>query len=360
MKRSHILICVLLGLGVGLAATVQAKPDFSASEIVVTKSPVLEGEIAHFQLLLRNRGDAPAEPVQLRIPWPSMGHVIEVTGVENTQSDPGDQTVTASLALPAGSERVVDVAVLAPRDSGGRALSLSAHLIHFHSMAETWLHQTVTIDTRPRTDGLHLGRLRIAPAGVATLSWLFVTLVALLAIPRISSHKEHSGFVGVRAGVFALMIALGFWLIFAAMAWRDYRVLYVWPETTGTIVGRRVQMQSVSSSQSRPAGTGGTAPSSDIAKPEFALRYLVNGQMMLSTGYDTGSSLRVGGGKVQLAKEFQEWAVGKTVPCWYNPDDPADVVLKRGFGGAYLFALLPLFPFWIGCTLLRRSFSGER
>jgi len=31
--------------------------------------------------------------------------------------------------------------------------------------------------------------------------------------------------------------------------------------------------------------------------------------------------------------------------------------VKRGFGGAYLFALLPLIPFWIGWWLLRRGLS---
>jgi hypothetical protein len=30
------------------------------------------------------------------------------------------------------------------------------------------------------------------------------------------------------------------------------------------------------------------------------------------------------------------------VPCWYNPADPLDVVVRNGFGGAYLFALFPL------------------
>ena len=75
---------------------------------------------------------------------------------------------------------------------------------------------------------------------------------------------------------------------------------------------------------------------------------------MLSTGYDTGSSLRIGGGGgAQLEKEFQEWTVGAQVRCWYDPGNPPDVVIKRGFGGAYFFALMPLIPFLIGCWILR-------
>ncbi len=361
MKRLLCLdglwLSVLIGLWLGVVAEVPANPDFTASEISAANDTVLEGAVAHFKLMLRNRGDAPADPVQLRIQWPIMGHLIEVTGADNVHFDQDDRVVTASISLPVGSEREVDAAVLAPRDSAGRSLTLSAQAIHYHTMAETWMHQSVTIDTRPKTDGILLGRLRIAPAGVATLIWLAVTLAALLAVSLIRGSRKQ-GFFGARAGVLAIMIALGFWLIFAAMAWRDYCVLYAWPETTGTIVSRRVQIETVNASQPRQSGSN-SQPSA-IAKPEFALRYVVNDQAMLSTGYDTGSSLRVGGGKAQLAKEFKEWAIGAQVPCWYDPLDPADVVIKRGFGGAYFFAVLPLFPFWLGWSILHRRFSSER
>ncbi len=143
------------------------------------------------------------------------------------------------------------------------------------------------------------------------------------------------------------------------MAWRDYRVLYDWRETTGTIIGRRVVTQTVASSQRLSSGESSETRTSDVRKPEFAVRYKVEGREVLSTGYDTGSSLRTGGGQAQLEKEFREWTVGAQVPCWYDPQQPTDVVVKRGFGGAYLFALLPLMPFLIGVSILRRMFSSK-
>ena len=332
-----------------------ANPDFSASEITVASETVLEGEIAHFKLLLRNRGDAPADPTQLRIRWPLMGHLVEVSGLDQAQIDHDAGEVTAPVALPPGAERVVEVAVLAPRDSGGRMLSMTAQLMHFHTMTEHWFHGSITIDTRIRSDGVRLGGLRIAPAGVATFAWLIVTAVAV-AGASILGTRGRSGFFSPRAGVVAVMIAVGFWMVFAAMAWRDYQILYKWPETTGTIIGRRVESQTVTSSQRPGSGTLSRTRHTDVSKPEFALRYRVDGREMFSTGYDTGSSLRVGGGKAQLEKEFRDWTVGAQVPCWFDPSDPTDVVVKRGFGGAYLFALLPLFPFLIGLSILRRCF----
>ena len=54
---------------------------------------------------------------------------------------------------------------------------------------------------------------------------------------------------------------------------------------------------------------------------------------------------------------MKEWTFGAQVPCWYDPADPRDVVVHRGFGGAYSLALLPLPVFWLGLVLLRGSIS---
>ncbi|GEP41631.1 DUF3592 domain-containing protein [Brevifollis gellanilyticus] len=284
----------------------------------------------------------------------AQGYLVELKGLDDAQLDHDERTITASISLAAGAERKVEMRVLAPRDSAGDALSVSMHLAHFHTMSEAWVHRTITVDTRrsPQESGNTGGGL--TSAGVVTVIWLVVTSFAVALTGVMVGGRR--GFFSPRAGVVAIMVAIGFWLVFAGMAWRDYRVLNEWTASTATIVGRRVVHHTVNS-QSRT--TGGTSRSSDVAKPEFALRYVVQGRDMLSTGYDTGSSLRVGGGKAQLEKEFQEWTVGAQVPCWYDPRDPADVVLKRGYGGAYLFALLPLLPFALGWFILRSALSGK-
>jgi hypothetical protein len=353
-------LVVLVGLLPGLVPKMEAKPDFMASKITSDGKTVLEADVAHFKVWLRNRGDEAADPAQVRIQWPLMGHLVEVRGLENARTDHDAREVTASVSLPAGGERVVEVAVLAPRDSGGRMLSMTAQIIHYHTMAENWVHGSIAIDTRIRTDGVRIGGFRIAPAGLMTLVWL-VTMGLAIGMAGLLKGPRHEGrFFGPHAGVTAIMIAIGFWLVFAAMAWRDYRVLREWTEATGTIIGRRIETQTVSSSQRLGSGTTSQSRTSNVSKPEFALLYKVEGREMLSTGYDTGSSLRVGGGRTQLEKEFREWNVGAQVPCWYDPRDPTDVVVKRGFGGAYLFALLPCFPFLIGWWILRGSVSPER
>jgi hypothetical protein len=46
-----------------------------------------------------------------------------------------------------------------------------------------------------------------------------------------------------------------------------------------------------------------------------------------------------------------DWA---TVPCWYDPANPTDVVVIPGFGGAYLFLLAPLALLFYGVMAIRR------
>jgi hypothetical protein len=84
----------------------------------------------------------------------------------------------------------------------------------------------------------------------------------------------------------------------------------------------------------------------------LGLKYQVDDREVFSSGYDTGSRLGFGGGGGR-AEELAGWMVGETTRCWYDPDDPSDVVVINGFGGAYLFALFPLPVFLIGATRIR-------
>jgi hypothetical protein len=154
--------------------------------------------------------------------------------------------------------------------------------------------------------------------------------------------------VGPGAAVAAVMIALGFWMIFGAMAWRDYRSLTRWPETTCTVLGGRLSAQTTTRTGTRP----GTDTTNYV--PVLGLRYVVNGTETFSSGFDTGSRLGVGG-RGGRTGELAAWTVGGEVPCWYDPDDPLDVVVRRGFGGAYLFALFPIPVFLLGLAGLRRA-----
>lgn len=274
-----------------------------------------------------------------------MGDLAGVGGAADAVIDHQARRILFHAPLRRGGESTTTVRVLAPRDSGGDSLSLAVWVLHGQTMTEWRHHADVTIDTRPARGGLSLGSVRVTPAGLVVLAVLFCGAALWAGLHMTSGGRGHAGQAAV-----ALTLAAGFWAMFAAMAWRDYRSLTAWPETSCTVLGGRLSAQGVSRSRAP-----GVMPRQDdtLFAPELSLRYRVGGAEMYSTGFDTGSRLGRGprGGRTG---ELERWEIGAAVPCWYDPDDPADVVVLRGFGGAYLFALFPLPIFIAGLTLARR------
>jgi len=340
------------------AAPAEAAPDFSKTEIRVSSEAPLEAETVTFTVALRNSGPEDAGSVYFTAEWPLMGFLADASGFDGAEVDHAARTLAMTFPLEAGAERTFAVRVLAPRDSGGDALTLAIRAAHFASGTEHWDRRTVTVETRTGTGGVRIAGLRITPAGLATLGviafgvilWMAVTLVAARR-PQAGTASAFARLVGPGGAVMAVTFSIGFWILFGAMAWRDYRSLTSWPETTCTILGGRL----TANGTTRPGRTGVSsgAPRDDTNYvPVLGLSYMAGDRLTYSSGYDTGSRLGVGGRRGRL-DELGGWTIGDSVPCWYNPVDPLDVVVVNGFGGAYLFALFPLPVFLIGAARLR-------
>lgn len=317
-----------------------AAPDFSTSTITIAPTTPLEADLVTFTLRLRNTGPDDAGWVYVAIEWPQMGFLADATGVDGAEIDHEARTITVSqMPLPTGAERQVTVRILAPRDSAGDTLRLSLRMSHFDSDTNQYDTAATIIDTRVTESGVALGGLRLTSAGVVVLAVLVCGALLVLVVRPVG------------AGM-ALAVSGSFLVVFAAMAWRDAQSLS-WPETTCTILGGRLSAQATSRSGTRT--TSGTSRDDTSYVPVLGLKYAVDGREIYSSGYDTGSRLGVGGLGGRTA-ELAQWSVGATTPCWYAPGDPLDVVVLRGFGGAYLFALLPLPMFWFGLRIA----SGAR
>ena len=158
------------------------------------------------------------------------------------------------------------------------------------------------------------------------------------------------------APILALVIAIGFFAIFGAMALRDWRSLQEWHETSCTIIDSRLRSDTTPSAER----SSSTRPRSETTtfEPLLALQYVADGKPMVSTGFDTGSRASIGGLGGALA-EFSRWPIGSTVPCWFDPAHPEDVVVIRGFGGAYIFALFPLPLFLYGVWAIASGRSAR-
>jgi len=338
-----------------------AQPAFTASEILTAPASPAEADVVTFTVVLRNTGPDDAGAVAVMVEWPLMGFLVDAAGFDAPRFDHAARRIEDSVPLPRGAERRFDIRVLAPRGSGGDALTLAVRAAHYASGTEHWDRRSITVDTRVPAGGIDVGGYRVTPAGVAVLVWLVAAAALWAAVMALASRRPGGGArreaavgggivsrVGPGAAVAAVMIALGFWSIFGVMAWRDYQSLTRWPETACTILGGRLSAETTTRTGTRP----GTDTTSYV--PVLGLRYAANGRETFSSGYDTGSRLGIGG-RGGRTEELAGWTVGVEVPCWYNPDDPLDVVVLRGFGGAYLFALIPLPVFLLGVAGLRRA-----
>jgi len=227
----------------------------------------------------------------------------------------------------------------------------------------------LAVGSRVGSGGIAVGGYRITPAGLATLAvlaggallWLVVSLRAGRPAARGAGGSTTGTIggvlasrVGPGAAVAAVTIAIGFWAVFGAMAWRDYQSL-TWPQTTCTILGGRLSAQGTTRA-SRTSGNAQQRTDETNYMPVLGLKYDVNGKETYSSGYDTGSRIGIGG-QGGRTEELARWVVGGTTPCWYDPSDPLDVVVLKGFGGAYLFALFPIPVFLIGAARIRSIFA---
>lgn len=337
-------------MATAVASPAAAAPDFTQSTIAVEPATLVEGDVATFRIALRNTGDEDAGAVAVMVEWPVMGFLVGMDGFDAPVVDRATRRIEATTPLARGEARQFALRVLTPRDSAGDSFSVTVRAAHYASGAEHWFHHSVSPDSRLSHEGIPMGGVRVNPVMFVVL--LFLVAAVLLAVVASRGERGRRGAHGPGAAV-AIVVSLGFWTFFATMAWRDYQSLTSWTSTTCTVAGRRlVASGTTSTSGSRTSGRATSDPT--VYEPLLALQYEVGGREMVSSGYDTGSSLRIGGLE-RRTRELQAWGEGTRVPCWFDPQHPEDVVVHRGFGGAYLFALFPIPVFLLGVALLRRG-----
>lgn len=331
-------------------AAVQAGPDLSRSTLTVTPAAPLEGEIVRVALTARNTGGVDLNYVEVRLDGPENAFVIAARGLQDTVLAADDRRVTGHITLPQSGESLIELDVLSPRDSGGERLTVRARLASSEHGLEEWSTATAVIENRLPSGGVTLGGIRLLPAALKVLGFLVGSLLLFLTLTLLAKRRTGSPLrVEPALATLAFMFTLGLWGYYGGMARRDYRILTNFAETKATVVGRRLHASSSSSSSS----SSGSRSDRSTYTPELALRYDVNGKAVHSTGYDSGSALRFGG-RAQREREIEAFVPGTTLTAWYDPAAPEDVVVKRGFGGAYLFVLFSLPTLALGLWLVRR------
>lgn len=335
----RLLALALLLVALAVGSTAHAAPDLSTSSIRWSPEVPVEGELTTATVLVRNSG-GPLDTVHVTIDGPLMGFLASVTGLDTPRVDHAQHRITGTVDLRERDAQSIDLTILAPRDSAGNSLNLTVRLDHYPGLNQHHLHSSATINRAPSL------RTGLTPAGTLVLGILLVSTSIAWAI-RHRYARKNARHMFIASGLM-LALCLGLGLLFATMAWRDYRMLTAWPETRCEVLGGRFAQITVHSASNGPIFTRQTQG----FVPVLGLRHDIDGRSVHTSGYGPDSWLL--SQRPSLPEQAGEWRVGSTIPCWYAPDNPKDVVVVSGFGGAYLFALLILLPLALLMGTLRQ------
>jgi len=102
----------------------------------------------------------------------------------------------------------------------------------------------------------------------------------------------------------------------------------------------------------------------DTYRPDIEFEYQVDRQVFRRQTYDITEMFT--GGRERSEAAVAQFEVGKQYPCWYNPANPGEAVIVRGYSGwLYLLLLIPTSFIVIGIgglvyTILHWGTSAER
>lgn len=347
-----------------VARVAMAGVDLNQSTVSSDLKTVPAGTVVTVNVVLRNSGDTPSPDTFLRVRFPRNGFLTRIDELPQLKRDDNEGEVTAVVNIPAEGEVRFSFDLLASRKEAHHTLSSDIEARNFLADARLDTQFSIPIGSVPSTEGVVIGGLRVHPAAFWVLGWMLCSgLLFLLFRVRLQWLREHprSGILSSEirqlppmALVALIMIPMAFLMIGAGLAWRDLQTLTSWKEAEATILGRREVVRTQTRNE-----PGKQRRTSTTRTPEFALKYQAGDREMISSGFDTGTSLQIGGQMIG-EQTLDEWVTGKTIPCWYDPSDPANVIVRRGFGGAYFFFLIPLPLLWFGVRQLRKVSQAVR
>jgi hypothetical protein len=348
----RVVASTLLILILGIPGTAFAVPDFSQTTITLDSPAMVAGGFVSYLIRVRNSGDEAAPFAELRIELPLEALLAEVSGLDaDAIVDLDNRSIDDTIELASGGERIVRLRFVLPRDAAGMTVALGVRARYLYRNVSFETASSADVGSAPASGGIALGRFRLQRASLAV-----VAMIVLYPLLRFATRSRVKGY----GPAIATMIGVGFLSFFVAMAWTDWQTVTTFHESTCTILDRRLRVTTETSRTPRQLAV--PRRSTADFQPILALRYHAEeqsegtqrGRDIVSTGYDTDSRLGIGGAG-RAAREYEQWKIGRQVRCWFDPEDPGRVVVIRGFGGAYVFAILPALLLAYGLRSLVRG-----
>lgn len=341
-------------------AQIRSGADFSGSTAVASRSTVHPRETVDFDVTVANRGTAEPNWIEIENGIPT--GALLVSYPSDWRRDPDKRSIRWSGRIAPGEKKQYRVTLIAQPETEGSRLSNDVAIRYEGNEYHVWTN--VDVDTMLAPPLIRLGRFGITRAGAVVLGFLATLAIAATAaaiVVRLSAtggvRLPGARMPGLVSATILVVICLGFLTMFGFIAAEDHRILTEWREAKATVLDADVAIAMLSSATRTSSGA---TRSSEVATPHFAVRYATPAGEMVSVSRETPSKTKRGGGFAEAAAALASAAPGATVRVWYDPADPQDVVLARGYGGAYFFALLPIGVLALALTLWVAAFRAAR
>lgn len=342
-------LILALALAAIVSTAASAQPNFTASRGEVAPAAPYAGDVVRHVFTVTNTG-TPATYVSVSSSL-RRGFLISAEGdCASAKFDDSGNLAWHSGRFDSGATRRCTLTVLTRRNAAG---TLANVITDIRVIPSGFLRVEAAAELRSERDpnAVRVGPVLMTRAGMAVTGLLAVFLlgipiVIVRARAKVEAPLAESATrtpTGIVVGAWAAtVIAIGFLLFFVALAHEDWRAYADYRETRCTVFGSEVQsFESRSRSRNQEQSY----------KPLFAVRYPVDGVETFSAGYATSSALSFNT-RADTGSVFDRFAIGTTHLCWYDPQDPRTVLLVRGPGGGYFFALLPMPVLAIGLSML--------
>ena len=203
--------------------------------------------------------------------------------------------------------------------------------------------------------GIGLGWLEVVIVGYLLFAPVFVIVVPRVVrrrekqrferSPDVSWHDDSFGRLMVSALSIFFVACIPFVLFFGSMFMEDVRRFVSYERTTCTLLDKKI---------GHSRGSTGRMKSS-IFGPLVSVRYVARGKEIVSAGPPAVSGL-TSKKSSSAEKRLARYELGKSFPCWFDPEDPRVFVLTRSPSwGWYLLGIVPLgFFFFCGRYLMRK------
>lgn len=342
-------------------SSITGEADFSQSLMLGPDHKILEGDTIHYEIILRNTGGKQPESIELWNPVDSPSAML--ASAPELSYDLEHRVLRWHGTVGPGEERRFMVRLATLPGSAGTMVINHASIVWDNK------RKNIQFETEVRSKqgnakilfmvaGIGLGWLE-----VVILGYLLFVLLFLIVLPRLIRWRDRQRFErspGVswhdgdprRITVYAMSIAflacLAVMLFFASIVVGDFRKFTSYEKTTCTIIDKKIRWSTGS--------TGGRK--SKTYDPLVSVQYDIKGKEIVSAGWLAKGAF-LSGRERFAEKRLARYELGKSYPCWFDPDDPQRFLLKRSLSwGWYLLCLGPLILFLISSRYLLKKVRG--